>query len=178
MFKSKSNHFNPSTLTIGAMAGCGLAVAVLAGSFSQAAQTPDENEKMALGTYQPQLAFQQYHGMQEFNQRLQEMQRQLQEAQQQGDQQRTMELQQQMQQLQGQVVEQFYADVEEVVPDVAEDAGVELVALEIVYAGDRFDEPKDITDELISKVNEAAGAGAGAGSERQPDHPNGSDHPR
>jgi hypothetical protein len=163
------HRFSLSTLAVGSLAGFGLAMAVFTGGFSQAAPTLDEhdNEKLQIATYEPQLAFQQYHGMQEFNLQMQRVQQQMQEAQQQGDQQRLVQLQQEMQELQNQVVEQFYNEVQEVIPQIVEDTGVKVVAIEIVYASDEFAEPKDITDRLIRKVNEEAGADA----EPEPDLP-------
>jgi uncharacterized membrane protein YhiD involved in acid resistance len=171
MTQMKMNRFSPATLAVGVLAGCGLAVALFAASFTQASAVLDEhdNEKVGVATYEPQLAFQQYYGMQEFNVQMQRMQQEMQEAQQQGDQQRLMQLQQEMQQLQTRTVEKFYEDVEKVIPEVAEKAGVELIAIEIVYAGEQFREPKDITDELIRKVNEEAGEDTE--SEPQPDLP-------
>jgi len=163
----KKSRFSPSTLAVGAIAGCGLAVALFAGGFSQAAATLDEHDEVRIGTYEPQLAFQQYHGMREFNQRNEELQREAQEAQQEGDQQRLMQIQQELQQLQGQVIEQFYNDVEQVIPKVAENAGVKIVAIEIAYADEKFGDPKDITEKLIRKVNE----NAGGEPEPEPDMP-------
>lgn len=157
----------PSTLAVGALAGSVLTIALFGGGLSQAAAALDEHEKLRLGTYLPQRAFEQFHGMQDFNDRVQRIQQQMQEAQQEGDQQRMTQLQQEIQQLQNQIVEQFHAEVEEVMPAVADDAGVELVAIEIAYAGDQFDKPKDITDKLIDKLNEEAGAD----TEPEPDLP-------
>lgn len=167
MSKMKNTFLNPSTMTVGVLAACGLALALFAGGFSQAAATQDDHDTMRLGTYEPQRAFQQYHGMQDFNQQMQRLQQQAQEAQQQGDQQRMMQIQQEMQQLQNQVVEQFHSDVENVIPKVAENAGVQLVAIDIVYAADDLGEPHDLTDQLIQQVNEEAGVE----TEQEPDMP-------
>lgn len=151
------------------LAGAG-ALALLAGSAAFALSTSpeqqassyatafDENEKAELhvGIYDPQRAFQSYHGFHEFNSKMQELQREQAEAQQQGDQQRVMEIQNEMQQRQNETVQQFYSDVEGAIPDVAVKQDIRIVAMEVVWVAPDMDAPIDITADLIESMNQNA----------------------
>jgi hypothetical protein len=166
MTTNTQRRFNASTLAIGAIAGCGLAAAMVIGGLSQAAPaTLDEHddEQIRLGTYDPQATFQQYLATTTFHQEMEELQREAQEAQQQGDQQRLMEIEQRVQQMQNRHVQAFYDGVESIMPTVAEEAGVKIVALEIVYADESFSEPKDLTRRVVEQLNDEANA------EREPE---------
>ena len=151
--KSTRKRFGVTSMAFGTAAGCGLAVALFAGA---AAMESLDHSEMRIGTYEPERAFQSYHGMQEFSMRMQELQQEAQQAQQQGDQQRMMQIQQEMERLQNEVVDQFHNDVERVTPKVAEEAELHIIATEIVYSADELEDPKDVTDKVIRKLNEDA----------------------
>lgn len=115
-----------------------------------------QNQTVRVGTYEPQKAFNNYYGYDEMNQEMQQLQGEMQQAQQEGDRQRLQQLQQRMQQLQDETIQQFYDDVENAVPEVAKDSGVSIVAVEILYTEDQVEEPKNLTDPIIEKINEGA----------------------
>lgn len=153
--------------TTGVLAFAG-AAAIAAVALTGASSPVAVEDAVKIGTYNPQEAFNQYEGMQEFQRRSQELQQQMQEAQQQGDQQRMFEIQNQLQMQQEQVIEEFFEAVEKVVPEVADENGVQIVAVDIVYSAPDIGEPEDLTQKIISEVNAQAG---GAQERDEPDTP-------
>ena len=119
-------------------------------------ETAATEQEQVIGIYNPEAAFQQYHGIQELIALSQRVQQEAQQAQAEGDQQRLMQLQQQMQQERMRVINQFQEDVRRVAPDVAQEQGLQLVAVEVAYVAEEFGEPKDITQEMVDKINEDA----------------------
>ncbi|MEX0744422.1 MAG: hypothetical protein WD118_02370 [Phycisphaeraceae bacterium] len=146
-----------STIQRGLFGGL-VAVALAAGaavlttpSVGQAQQ--GEGGEVRIGTYQPEQVFSSFHGREALMQDFQELQMQAQQAQQQGDQEQLMQLQQQLQQAQQEIIGTFESAVEEAMPEVAEQAGVQVVAIEVVYTAEGI-ESQDVTTELIEKINE------------------------
>jgi cell fate (sporulation/competence/biofilm development) regulator YlbF (YheA/YmcA/DUF963 family) len=138
---------------LGALALIGAAASMSVGSATALDHHGDDTNKIRIGTFQPQTAFESYHGAAAMNERMMELQQQMQEAQQQGDQQALMDAQMRMQQLQNEVIEQFYADLEEAMPDVAKEANVKIVAVDVVYTDDSIGEAKDITEHIVKHLN-------------------------
>ncbi len=110
-------------------------------------------EAVQVGTFQPQSAFERYHRAEELSQQMQELQMEMQQAQQEGDQQRMMELQQRMQQMQNEVVEQFYDDLDRSMPEIAEEANVQIVAVDVVYTDPSIGEARDLTEKVVEHLN-------------------------
>jgi len=143
-----------------AIAGAAISLSLSTSDVSNAQSAAEKkSESVHVGTYQPQKAFENYHGAEQMNRKMQELQTQMQQAQQQGDRQRMQQIQQQMQQLQNDTIEQFYNDVESAAPEVARQNGVSIVAVEILFTEDQIDDPKDLTDPIIKKINADASDG-------------------
>lgn len=107
---------------------------------------------LAVGTYQQEAAFQNYHRTQELMAYAQELEAEAMEAQQTGDHQKLMELQTQMQQRQNETIESFFNDIERILPDLAREQNVQVVAVEIQYIAPNI-ESKDITELLVRQLN-------------------------
>jgi Skp family chaperone for outer membrane proteins len=131
----------------------GASLGLATGQFDDLRQSDDNRNEVRVATYEPQLVFQSSPHAARLNERVGQMQREAQEAQEQGDHQRAMQIQGQMQAVQNEVVQGFFSDVEEAIPDVAAESGVKIVALEVVWVDPDFDEPKDLTTELIEELN-------------------------
>jgi len=144
---------------VGTVAAVALATVVLGGWVvrSSHAQMDQADAAMAVGVYQPQAVFNEHPVREEMIGELERVQLQMQQAQQAGDTQRIMELQSQMEQKQQEVVERFQQDLNRVMPRVAEEAGVKVVAVQVAYVADDV-QTKDVTQQVIASVREAAGA--------------------
>ncbi|MEX0655625.1 MAG: OmpH family outer membrane protein [Phycisphaeraceae bacterium] len=145
-----------STIRRGLLGGL-MAVALAAGAAvvttPSVGQAQEAGGDLRVGTYDPEQVFGAYHGREAFMQQFQELQTEAQAAQQEGNQEQLMQIQQQLQQAQQEVIETFQGDVEEVMPDVAEDAGVQIVAVEVVYTAEGINS-EDVTNQVIEKLNE------------------------
>lgn len=111
-------------------------------------QAEEEEPDILVGTYDTELVFQRHPSYDELMEALTTAQQGMQQAQQEGNQEEAMRVQQQYEQTRNRVIEEFRTDVTETVPEAAEAAGVQVVAVEIIYTGDDVG-AKDITDELI-----------------------------
>ncbi len=111
------------------------------------------NAEITVGMLDLQQAFQTYPGSREMIQRLRDLQGQAQQAQQQGDQEQLIKLQMTMQQEQRQFVDKFQKDVDDAMPKVAEDSGVDLIVRTggIVYQKKSV-ATKDVTDAVIEAL--------------------------
>lgn len=134
-------------------AGAALVAAVGIAAGLTLAPDHHENGKLAIGTYEPQQVFDNYHRTVDFFEYLEEIQAEAMQAQQAGDQDRLMELEAQFQQRQQDLMEHFEAAVERTMPAIAESEEVKLIALEVVYASDEI-EQRDLTTEILTKLNE------------------------
>ncbi len=143
---------------VGTVAAVALATAVFGGWVlrSSHAQTDQADAVMAVGVYQPQAVFNEHPVREEMIGELERVQLQMQQAQQAGDTQRIMELQSEMEQKQQRVIERFQQDMDQVMPRVAEQAGVKVVAVQIAYVADDV-QTKDVTRQVIASVREQAG---------------------
>ncbi len=109
---------------------------------------PQPKADIQIGTYDPQIAFEQHPARKELLASLESVQADMQSAQQEGSQQKVQQLQQQFERKRSQLIAKFQRDVTRALPDAARDAGVDVVALEVAYMSHNI-ETKDITNELI-----------------------------
>lgn len=157
---------------LGLIGALGLPVAgLLIGAPSAETNTPPAFQQMqnaeppetsaSIGTYQPQAAFEAYPPREEMLKNMQQIQVQMQEAQQAQDAERTAALQQQAQQMQNATINRFYKDVERVLPDIAEESNLEVIALQVVYR-----DPGVAVQDVTAEVAEALQADEAASGER------------
>lgn len=111
---------------------------------------------LQVGTYDAEAAFQAHPAQQQMEQALNTAQTQMQRAQQQGDQQQMQQIQQQFEQSREQAIQQFQQDVSRVLPTVAADVGVQVVAMEIAYKADHV-KTVDITPGLTQALAKLSG---------------------
>lgn len=134
--------------------GLAIAVAIAAlgltaiSSQGWAQQGGEAEAQVRVGTYNPEQVFNAYPERERLMSQLTELQGQMQRAQQEQDQQQMMQLQQQMQQRQQEAIEQFENDVAATLPDVADEAQLDLVAIEVVWNREGV-QSQDVTDEII-----------------------------
>lgn len=107
-------------------------------------------QKLQVGVYNPQQVFEQYPGRQQMMENLASLQQEAEQAIQQENHQKLAELQAQAEQQQRRTVEQFQQDVQEVLPQVAQATGVQLVAMEIIYAAPDV-EQQNLTQAIIEQ---------------------------
>ncbi len=123
----------PALLTAGLVLGA----IVLIGPHTDAqAQQQAAKGAMQVGVYDQQALFQEYPGSQELMQFYQGIQDQMQQAQQDGDQQKLRELQQVTEEKRQEVIQNFEKAVDNALPTVADEAGIKVVALQVVYTAD------------------------------------------
>jgi Skp family chaperone for outer membrane proteins len=111
------------------------------------AETSPEPE-ILVGTYRPQVAFQEHPAQKELQKFTEDIQPEMRQAQEEGDQRKMQQIQQQYEQARRRAVDEFQSDVDEAMPGAAENAGVKVVAMNVVYADDDVG-TKDITPALI-----------------------------
>lgn len=133
-----------------AIGGLILAAQVYAGSHEA-----DEAEaaEMAVGTYEPMVAFQSHPGFRELEEKGQAAQAEMQQAQETQDQEAMMRIHQQFQMDQQRIIEQFHNDLDQVMPKVAEREDVHVVAMEIVYSRPNV-ETRDVTEAVVAELAE------------------------
>lgn len=122
------------------------------GEASSTDAARDEADGLRVGTYNPQMAFTRYHGMEAYNEFLASLEEEAMQAQQSGDQQKLIELQQRVQRRQNEIVEAFEAELDEALPRVAKDAGVRLIVVDVAFKDDTIRET-DLTQQIIELVN-------------------------
>jgi len=106
---------------------------------------------MQVGTYDQQALFQEYPGSDELTEFYRDLQQRMQQAQQEGNQQKLQELQQEAEAKRQQVLQGFQNAVKTAIPQVAEEADVQVVALQVVYAADDV-EQADLTRPLAQAI--------------------------
>lgn len=112
----------------------------------------DAGDQMVIGTYDPQSAFEQYPARDDMMQQIQQGQQKMQEAQQQGDQQALIQLQQELEKLQQDTIASFYDDVKEALPQIAENQGIKVIAMEVVYTSDDV-KSSDVTEQIVKSFD-------------------------
>lgn len=117
------------------------------------ADMPGSQADLQVGTYDPQSVLEQHPAHEELWQAAQSTQSEMQKAQEQDDYEQVQQLQKQYQEKRNQILDDFEADIDNAIPEVAEDMGVQVVALEVVYTDDNI-QTKDITSELVDELND------------------------
>jgi hypothetical protein len=111
------------------------------------AQEEQADKTVSVGTYNPQQIFSMYEGTQE-------LQAAIIHAQEQGDMDK-QQLQQLYQQKQQELVQQFQKDLSIAIPQAAEDANVQLIAVQVSYSAPEV-EIKDLTADLAARINQSS----------------------
>lgn len=135
-------------------------VAVLLSSPLHAQGEP--SAEILVGTYQPQQVAEAVGFQQKVMQDMQGLQQRAQQAQQEGDQEALQQLQVEAQQIEQQAAARFLADIDAVMPQVAEAAGAHVVVTDVTYAA-----PGVATEDLTEAVIEALGAEVAPAAEPQ-----------
>lgn len=107
----------------------------------------EKKNKLQIGIYNPQQTFNMYYGTQNLRKQIQQLQTEKKMTQEQ--------LQQMVKQKQQQLIQQFQNDLRKVVPQLAKDANVPVIAIQVVYREPSV-EIKDLTAELANKINQLA----------------------
>lgn len=108
---------------------------------------------LKVGTFDQQAVFQNFPASQELMTLYQDVQQQMDEARRAGDQQKIMQLQQAMETKRQEVVGDFQTAVDDALPAVADNAGVQVIALQVVYTSDDV-EQTDLTQNLATAISE------------------------
>lgn len=132
-----------------------VAIALAVGTPGTSAQEEAEAGGIVIGTYDPQQVAQQTGLQQKMMQQMQGLQQRAMDAQQSQDQQAMQQIQQEAQQIQQDVMNQFLQDVKDVMPQVAEETGVQIVAVDVAYMAEGMSE-KDVTEEVIAQMGGGA----------------------
>jgi hypothetical protein len=143
------------------LAVTGIALVALAGGFllqTDAQAQGEEGAEIIVGTYQPQQVAQAIDFQQNLMQQMQGLQQRAQKAQQEQDQAALQQLQQEAQKIQQDAAQQFLADVEAVMPQVAETTGADIIATEVTYTADGIT-TEDVTQAIIDALADKAGSG-------------------
>ncbi len=106
-----------------------------------------------VGVFDVNQAFNAYPGIQRAQQRSQELQADMQQAGAAQDQARMGEIQQEFQQLQQRAVQEFQADLERVLPDIARAAQVPLIVHDVAYAAPNL-ESVDLTGQVVEALRQ------------------------
>ena len=133
-----------------------LMVVVLAGAmFLVSGRLHADQEKapegLQVGTYAPQEVFQQSGGGAELMKARQDVQKQAQAAQKNGDRKKLQKIQQDYRKKQMEIIQGFQDKVKEVLPEVAEKTGVEVIAPQVQYATEGIG-TTDITPEIVKAL--------------------------
>ncbi|MFO7975252.1 MAG: hypothetical protein R6V12_11520 [Candidatus Hydrogenedentota bacterium] len=130
------------------------AISITAGHLRVQAQ--EAAPVIEIGTYNPQAAFEKHPAQTALMEIMETLQTDLQKAQEEGDSAKVQQIQQQYEQERAQAIEQFHNDINRIIPSAAQAAGVNVVALEIVYAAENV-KTQDITPELINAFDDLGG---------------------
>ncbi len=117
------------------------------------AQVNEPASSLQVGIYSPQVVFEQSPGQAKLMEIRNSIQAEMEQAQAAGDSQKMQQLQQKFEQQRARAIDEFQRDMDEVLPSVARVAGVDVVALEVVYTGENVG-TKDITDSIILALSE------------------------
>ncbi|MFP4143994.1 MAG: hypothetical protein ACLFV3_02520 [Phycisphaeraceae bacterium] len=124
-----------------------------AGQQETASGPPADEARVVVGTYQPQAVFQAHPAQEELLESLRSTQEEMQKAQDQGDMETVRQIQQEYDNERQKIVEEFQTDVEQTLPELAEDADIDIVALEVTYRADDV-RTEDITSDLVSALSD------------------------
>lgn len=122
-------------------------------SANHAAQ--GSSQGMVVGTYEPRRVFNAYHLRDAFIDKVRKLQGEMRKAQQANDRNKMLAIQKQVQDAQSRLIKQFTADLDRVMPTVAKQANVTLVAVDVAYKAPNI-RTKDVTGLVIQQVNQGA----------------------
>lgn len=134
------------TLTTASIALAGIALFT-----PHASKANEDTPTMKVGTFQPSQVAAELGLREKIQQEMAGLQQRMQTAQQSGDQQAMQAIQGEAQKIQQDMVQTFQETIDNALPGVAQDAGVELIALEVAYAADGV-ETVDVTESLVSAL--------------------------
>lgn len=138
-----------------------LAALLVGGLFvAGAAQAQD----ITVGTYDPEQVAMAAGVQQMMMERMSGLQQRAQTAQQTGDQAAMQQIQQEAQQIQQEIFETFSSDVESVLPGVADETGVSVIATEVGFTAEGVT-TQDVTEQVVAAIQAKKGGGEAAGSE-------------
>jgi len=129
------------------------AIALTLGIFLPAGQLDASEARgtIAVGAFDQEKAFESYPGREELVKVYTAAQQSMQEAQQKGNQETLEQIQLELQRKQQQIVGQFHDDIGKALPGVAEQLGLKVIALNIVYAAEGI-ETRDVTLDVIEAI--------------------------
>lgn len=142
---------NRTQLCAIALATAALLAVFVSHGVIQAQQEAAPAEGMAVGTYQPQQIAEQIGLQDEMQRTIQGLQERLNAAQQQGDQAAMQQIQVEAQQVQQDIVSKFERDLNAAMPAVAEETGVQIIAVDVAYTAPDI-RTQDVTGPLVEKL--------------------------
>jgi len=142
------------TISTRAMVLGGVAIAAMLGVLAAQPMVKAQDDGAAsivAGSYNPQSIAQQIGLEQQLMAEMGGLQQRMMEAQQNGDQDAMQQIQIEAQQIQEDIVGKFETDMEAAMPEVAAEAGVQMIAIEISWTAPGV-ETKDITQDIVDAL--------------------------
>ncbi|MDX1632147.1 MAG: hypothetical protein R3234_09810 [Thermoanaerobaculia bacterium] len=136
-------------------------LALFAVALPTALQAQEEAAGLVVGTYEPAQVAQSVGFQQKMMQKMQGLQARMQKAQEEGDQEAMQQIQTEAQQAQQDATNELLADIEAVMPEVAETTGVQVVAVNVTYTATAVT-TKDITQDIVNAMSGQAGSAEAA----------------
>lgn len=113
--------------------------------------TSQAQEDLVVGTFDPQEVAMNTGLQEKMQGQMEGLRQRAQEAQQNSDQSAMQQIQMDAQKIQQEVIQEFEASMSEVMPAVAEAAGVKIIAQGVAYTAPGI-ETKDLTSEIIAEM--------------------------
>lgn len=145
MFKTQARWLAPTAIAA-------IAVAAVVTFGTQRDATAQADGGITVGTYDQEAVFQQHPANEELQAFYQEVQQQMQQAGQENPQQ-MQQIRQQVETKRQEAIQDFQTSVSEALPKVADEAGVQIVALQVMYSADGI-QTADLTEELTEAVSD------------------------
>jgi hypothetical protein len=136
-------------LVLGGIAAVAIVVAFAPQSDLRA---QDEAPGIVVGTYDPQQVAVQAGVQAQMTEQMEGLQQRMQAAQQAGNQEEIQRIQAAAQQIQDNVVAEFENNVNAALPAVAQEAGAQVIAIEVSYAAPGI-ETRDLTTDIATHLN-------------------------
>lgn len=140
----------------------GVAIAALLGVLATQSRVTAQDEgsaAMVVGSYNPQQIAQQVGLQQQLMAEMSTLEERMMNAQQEGDQQAMQQIQMEAEQIQGNIISKFEEDLDAAMAGIADDAGVQMIAIEIAWTAPGV-ETKDLTQDFVEAMGGAAAAPA------------------
>ena len=133
-------------------------VAIAAGIGVLAAQPlvsaqAEEDGGVVVGTYSPDLLTREAGLEERMNAEMSPLQERMMQAQQQGDQQAMQQIQAEAQRIQEDIIGEFERQVDSVLPEVADDTGVQLIAAEVAWTAPEV-QTTDVTHDIAQLMDD------------------------